>query len=169
MSISRLLLNAMKIKPQTILLSLVLLIVSAALLSGCTTTMVVKQNADGTITTNTIKKADIARVARIAGDAARIGAAIYMQEHPEARAQFALAYSILDSLIRDENYDPLKFREALAGLPFDRFKGSAGELYITLAVIVWDELAHEFIAVNEKAWAKPVMVSVRDGLGRALR
>jgi len=157
------------IRPQTILLSLVLLISSFALFTGCTTTYAVRQNPDGTITTNTIKKADIARVARIAGDAAQIGVSIYLLEHPQERPAFALAHATLDSLIRDENYDPMKFREALAGLPFNTFKGSAGELYVMLAIVVWDELTREFIAVNEKGWAKPVMVAVRDGMGRALR
>lgn len=153
-------------KPLTFL---ALLISSIALFIGCSTTQVVKQNPDGSITTNTIRKADVERVARIAGEAAQIGTRIYLTEHPVERPKFALAYSILDSLIRDEDYDPVKFRDALAGLPFDQFKGSGGELYIALAIIVWDELTHEFIAVNERSWARPVMVSVRDGLGRALR
>ena len=157
------------ITPQTILLSLVLLIGASALFTGCTTTTVLKQNPDGTITTNTVKKADVARVARIAGDAANMGTRIYLMEHPEQKPAFELAHAVLDSLIRDENYDPVKFREALAGLPFNQFKGTGGELYIALAIIVWDELTHDFITVNEKGWAKPVMVSVRDGLGQALR
>ena len=111
---------------------------------------------------------DVARVARIAGTAADFGAQVYLQQHPEAAPAFRLAENVLTSLIDAENWDPAAFASALRSLPVKELRSPEGALLASAAVLLWDELAAESRTLDKTQWVRPVMLSVRNGLRRAL-
>lgn len=146
------------IKPRTLLLSLALGLATAGLLplAGC------KTAADGSRTV------DSDRVSRIAGTAAQLGTTIYLAQHPEQRPSFAAAEQALTALADRQNYDPAAFSAALQGLPINELKGPNGSLYVSVALVVWDEVAAQATGVDKEELVKKTLVAVRDGLRRSL-
>jgi hypothetical protein len=137
---------------KQILLSL-MLAASMTLGPGCATT----STEDGS-----------ARAARLAGVAANLGTTVYLSQNPAARPAFEQAYAALSALEANGNFDPAAFAEALSVLPIDELKGPEGQLYISVAIVLYEELKANSIAVNTPEWVKPVLSSVKAGLGRAL-
>jgi len=112
------------------------------------------------------------RAARLQGMvemAAYSGAAFHLVDHPEDFPRFELAGQTLNLLIRDGQFDVIKFRRALAGLPVRELKGEKGSILIEAGVVFFDALSRETVEVERRAYLKAVMVGMRDGLQRAVR
>lgn len=122
----------------------------------------------GCTTVSGSNRVDVARVAQIAGIAAQMGSATYLQKNPEARPYFQAAYNGLGALDHAGNYDPAAFASALSMLPIRELSGPNGNLYIMAAILVWDELAQRSVNVDKTLWVQPVLRAVRLGIGRAL-
>ncbi len=122
----------------------------------------------GCSTVPSTPEARLARVARISGVAASVGASSYLASNPQSRPAFEAAHAALTKLEADGNFNPDTFAEVLRGLPIDELKGPEGEIYISLAIVLWEEVKAESVALNTPEWVKPVLTSVRAGLGRAL-
>lgn len=123
----------------------------------------------GCVTSSTGQKTlDVERVARIAGAAAQIGSQAYLQKHPDQLASFVVAYEALGALDASGNYEPAAFAAALQNLPIKELQGPDGSVYVSVALVVWDELATQTATVDKTTWVKPVLKSVRAGLGRTL-
>lgn len=110
----------------------------------------------------------IRRVATIARLAAFDGAMITIDSRPGDRAYFVASKSALDGLLRDQNYDPIAFREAIQKLPIKELKGPAGSILVNTAVEVFDELETETVSLDRSVWLLPVITAVRDGFAKAL-
>jgi hypothetical protein len=104
----------------------------------------------------------------LAGVAANLGTTVYLSKNPQARSAFESAYAALSKLEEAGNFDPAAFAEALSVLPIDELKGPEGQLYISVAIVLYEELKASSVAVNTPEWTKPVLASVRVGIGRAL-
>jgi hypothetical protein len=110
----------------------------------------------------------VTRVASIAELAAYTGASVYMLDHPESGPAFSAGLIALNLLIADERWDLNGFRAALEKLPTKELKGERGSILIGTAVLLFDQLAREYVDLDRTAWLKPVMIAVRDGLRRAV-
>ncbi len=115
------------------------------------------------------RQVDADRVSRIAGHAAAIGSAAYLTAHPEQRPAFIVAEQALTGLIEQENYDPVAFSTALQALPTDALRGKEGALYVSVAVVVWDEAIAAATKLDQETLVRKTMIAVRDGLRRALQ
>lgn len=99
--------------------------------------------------------------------AAYIGASVDIADNPERKPFYAASVSLLDSLIRDENYEPAAFMAALTNLPVKELKGSKSTLIVGSAVALWNRAAAR-IDINKSELVKRVAPAVRDGLRRAV-
>lgn len=113
-------------------------------------------------------KPDIERVARLVGSATLIGTQAYLIGHPQARTAFVASRAALRTLQADGNYDPLAFAAAFQNLPISGLQGEYGALYISVALVAWDELRAEAIALDRPDWVKPVLDAAIVGFDRAL-
>ncbi len=109
------------------------------------------------------------RVARLAGLAADLGTRAVLAANPTYRPAFTLALGSLNVLIAAGNEDPAKFAEALQDLPINQLKGGdSSYLYISAAVVVWDEVSSVATGINKSELVRKTTLAVRDGLARAL-
>lgn len=116
----------------------------------------------------TLGTLDVDRVARIAGGAAQLGSTLYLRQNPEATPAFVAVYQALRALDAGGNYDPVAFADALRKLPVDALAGANGDLYISVAIVVWDELARQSAAIDTAVWVRPTLRAVMNGMGKAL-
>jgi hypothetical protein len=107
-------------------------------------------------------------VATLAGLAAQEGTKRRLAAHPEERPAFMAAQVALTRLVDQKNYDPAAFADALSKLPINELKGDTGSVYISAAVVVWDEIANEAEGVQKQEQVRLVATAVRDGIGRGL-
>jgi hypothetical protein len=77
---------------------------------------------------------------------------------------FVAADQALTRLIDAQNYDPTKFAQALAGLPINELKGKDGAIYISLGIVIWDEVASQAEGVQKQEQVKAIITAVRDGI-----
>lgn len=110
----------------------------------------------------------ITRIARIAGSAADLGTRKLLAEKPGFRPALTVTVNALRNLDASGEYDPVKFANALTTLPINELQGPEGDLYVSTAVVIWNELAQEAVAMDTTLWVKPVLRSVLDGMLRAL-
>jgi hypothetical protein len=108
-------------------------------------------------------------MATIAEVAAYTGARYDLLEHPGHRVFFEASLAALDSLVRDEDYDPQKFAAALQGLPIKELRDDQGALLVGSAVILWDAYAARVINLDKTKFVQPVIAAVQRGLRRALQ
>lgn len=136
--------------------------ISCALLIACLSGCVTAPTGERVV--------DVARVARLSGVAAELGATMYLEKNPSARPYFEASLAAVAALDASGDYNPSRFADALKGLPVRELQGKEGSLYIGLAVVAWGELSVEAERANlDKAeWVRPVLKSVRLGLERAL-
>lgn len=100
--------------------------------------------------------------------AAYTGTVLHLQKKPADRVFFDAAHQTLSSLIKDGQYDPVKFREALQKLPIKELKDERGAIVITSAQILYESFVGELTDLDRAPALKQIMTSARDGLGRAL-
>lgn len=100
--------------------------------------------------------------------AAQQGATLWLQQHPGDKPYFTAAAGALTSLIDSKNFDPVEFQRALASLPINELNGSSGSIYISVGIVVWDEVAQASQAVNDQKTTAAIITSVRDGIRSAL-
>jgi hypothetical protein len=124
--------------------------------SGCVT------RPDGT------KGPDIARISRLSGTAAQLGSLAWLSKNPNDRSYFATANEALKGLINSGNYDPAAFASALQGLPIKELKGSEGSLYISVAIVVWDEAIQSAQGLDRQELVAATLKAVQQGIQRTL-
>ena len=138
----------MKIKTQLMSLLLVL-----GLAAGCATL------------TDSDK---ISRMTTVAALAAYTGASIDLVDNPDHKATYEATVALLSMLLDTQDYDPIKFAEAIRQLPVKELKGDKGVIIIGAAIILWDQYAREVTHLDRATYIAPVIRGVTDGLRRAL-
>jgi hypothetical protein len=108
------------------------------------------------------------RMAAIAELAAYTGAGLDLVDHPQRRIYYEASVAALDGMLKDRNYSPAAFAAALQKLPVRELRGEKGALIVGAAVLLWDQYAAEIVNLDQEQTVKPVVVSVRNGLARAL-
>jgi hypothetical protein len=157
--------------PNTLvpLLALGCIVIAIAMgCSGCVTRPVVTTGADGSSVTNLVKGPDIARISRLSGTAAQLGSLAWLSKNPNDRSYFATANEALKGLINSGNYDPAAFASALQGLPIKELKGSEGSLYISVAIVVWDEAIQSAQGLDRQELVAATLKAVQQGIQRTL-
>jgi hypothetical protein len=139
----------------------------ALLVPGCATRPVVT-TTNGVTVTNLVQGPDIARISRLSGTAAQLGSLAWLTKNPNDRAYFATANEALKGLINSGNYDPAAFASALQGLPIKELKGSEGSLYISVAIVVWDEALQSAEGLNRQELVAATLKAVQSGIQRTL-
>lgn len=110
--------------------------------------------------------ADMATIAQLA---AYTGARYDLIDHPDHKPFYVASVAALDLLIKDANYDPVAFANALKALPIKQLSGQKGDLVVGVAVILWDSYAARVISLNKATYVKAVVQATRDGLTLALK
>jgi hypothetical protein len=123
---------------------------------------------NGVMVTNFVKGPDIARISRLSGTAAQLGSLAWLSKNPGDRAYFATANEALKGLINSGNYDPAAFASALQGLPIKELKGSEGSLYISVAIVVWDEAIQSAQGLDRQELVAATLKAVQQGIQRTL-
>ena len=111
---------------------------------------------------------DSDRVALVLGQAAKLGTRYYLNSHPGSAPSFQLALNAVNGLIDQANYDPAAFADALSKLPINELNGPNGSLYVSTAIVVWDQVAQLAEPVTQKELVKKSLFAVRDGIQSAL-
>jgi hypothetical protein len=132
------------------------LICLLALLTGC-------------VSTPTGTKPDLARIGRVAGVSAYIGAVYDMQHNPDHRPAYTLAVASLQSMVDTQNYDATALAASLQTIGVRELTGSDGSIIIHAALFVWDEILRTSSPVLEKEEVKAVLQPILNGLERALK
>ena len=112
---------------------------------------------------------DPQRVARIAGAAAYIGASVDLLQNPTHRPAYELTVAALKSLEDANNYDATALAQAIQRINQAELTSPEGAIYVSAALLVWDELLHATTPVLEQDVVKAVLPAVRIGLQRALQ
>lgn len=107
-------------------------------------------------------------LAAIAGVAAYTGCSIDLNDNPDRLVMYKASKVALDSLIKDENYTPYAFRDALSQLPVRQLAGYKGTLMVGSAVRLWDSYKDQVVNLDGSVFIKPILMSVRDGLRDAI-
>lgn len=110
----------------------------------------------------------ITRMKGIAELAAFTGATVDLRDNPDHKPFYVASVAALDSLLKSQDYSPVKFTEALNQLPIKQLSSSKGDLIVGVAVILWDQYLAEMIHVDQTVYVAPVMTAVRNGLNRAI-
>jgi hypothetical protein len=109
-------------------------------------------------------------LANIAGLAAQIGAANWLQKHPENRPMFEAAIAAINALIRAGITNPDAYAEQLNKLPTDLLAGPEGDVMVSpvprAGVLVWDVESKKAVVVKGKS-VLPVAKSISRGLRNA--
>lgn len=100
--------------------------------------------------------------------AAYTGTTLHLQKKPQDKIFFEAARQTMSTLIKDGQYDPVKFREALQKLPIKELKDERGAIVITSATILYESFVGELTDLDRAPAIKQIMTSARDGLSRAL-
>lgn len=154
----------MKMKTPFLILS-----IAACLLAGCVTKQVITTDASGNSVTNFVKVADVARISKIAGNAAQVGSLAYLQAKPGDRMYFVLANENLKSLINSSNYDAGALSAALQTLPIKELKGDQGAIAVmTAQMIVEDAFDSARDVVAKREMVAAVLFKVQAGIQKAL-
>lgn len=111
---------------------------------------------------------DVARIARLIGSATTLGTQAYLIKHPEARPAFEFTRTALKTLQANGNYDPVAFAQAFQNLPINELRGDYGALYVSLAIVAWDELRAEAVSLDQQTWVAVVLSEAVKGFDRAL-
>lgn len=134
---------------------LILTIIGTALAVGCATT---NSSSD---------PMDPDNMAFIAELAAYDGAALYLADHPEAKAKFEEVRNRLLQLSEAGTIDAATFLEVMRTLHIRELQSEKGSILVGSALILWDRYAKTAIDLDTTK-VKPVLDGVRRGLDRAL-
>lgn len=127
----------------------------AILFTSCASTPQVSQNT-------------VRRVSLAAELAAYTGTSLDIKAHPDHRIMYETAQIALDAMLAESNYDPVKFAEVIQQLPIKEVGTSEGALVVTSAVVIWQEYSEEVLKLDKGVYIKPIIISVNNGLKRAL-
>lgn len=122
----------------------------------------------GCKTVNGKQQVDADRVAMILGQAAQLGTSYYLRAHPDQRQPFVLAEQALTRLVDTQNYDPVAFSDALQRLPVNELSGPNGSLYVSAAIVAWDQVAASATTLDKNELVKKSLIAVTAGLHKAL-
>lgn len=100
----------------------------------------------------------------VASEAAYVGTALRLENEPDSRAQFGVAMSALDVLIRQRDYTPGALQEALKALPV--LAGSQGAI-VESGAVLFSVLAG-FIHIDSAPRVQAVAEGILAGMERAM-
>ncbi len=141
-------------------------VIACGLFTGCKTSQVITNNADGTSVTNVVSAVDSNKLQKVVKLVTFAGSqvAIKATKKPELAADFQAAAAGIDVLLLRGQYDSQALREVLAQInvaPDDEL-WQLGELVLQS----YDLLAGDVVSqgVDKQAWLRPVLIGIRDGL-----
>ena len=100
--------------------------------------------------------------------AASIGTQVALEQKPEWRSQFDLAYSSLDSLINNKAVTGILLRQIISGLPVKELKSSNAKIAIEGATVLYDTTVGNQIGIENNVYILAAATGIRDGLKSAL-
>lgn len=106
-------------------------------------------------------------LAAIAGQAAYLGAQDWLRAHPNHRPAFDAVILAISALVKAGNTNQDAYVELLSSLPTMTLRGKAGELYISDALVVYDNDLGRATRISGAA-EQPVERAILLGLKQAL-
>jgi len=108
------------------------------------------------------------RLGSLAKVAAFTGTRVYLAEHPEQRPIFVKVHEALQGLEAGGTFDAAALALVLQSLPINELQGPEGSLYVSAAVVLWDEVIGGATAIDQVAVVRAVLPKVREGLALGL-
>lgn len=112
--------------------------------------------------------ARVQRMANVAELATFTAVSLDLADNPIHKQYYLASAAALSTLLRDGNYSPAAFADALKELPVKRLSGEKGAIIVGTAVILWDQYAAEVVTLDQAKYVRPVIAATLSGLDRAL-
>ena len=139
-----------------------ILLLSAALLAGCTTTPLIN-NPDGT-TSMPVTTPDIPRIAAVTEEIVRMGTAETLAQKPDLLPYFQTALGELNVLAASKTVTPALLISVINQLPVKELKGNDAVLAFEAARILLAATGWSTVDITRASQLLPIVLAMRDGL-----
>lgn len=109
-----------------------------------------------------------AQVQSLCYAAASVGTEIAMQEKPDLKTQFDLAYTQLDVFVTNKTITGQLLRDVLSNLPVKELKSPDARIAIEAATTLYDATVGTQLNIENQPYVVAAATGIRDGLKAAL-
>jgi len=96
--------------------------------------------------------------------AADIGTEVALQEHPEWKPQFELAYTQLDQLVETKTITGAQLRTIISSLPIKELKGNNAKIAIDAATMLYDVTVGAKVSIEQQPYVLRAATGIRNGM-----
>lgn len=96
--------------------------------------------------------------------AAGIGTEVALQEHPEWKPQFELAYQQLDQLVETKTITGAQLRTIISSLPIKELKSANAKIAIDAATMLYDATVGTTVSIEQQPYVLRAATGIRNGM-----
>ena len=133
-------------------------IAAAVLLNGC-----------ALLTKDSTQEARAKEVKALCYAAASIGTSTAIDQKPQWKPQFALAYANLDATLRSGTITGQLLRDIIASLPVKELESDTARIAIESATVLFDATVGDRLNIEAAPYLKAAAEGIRDGMRVGLR